>query len=394
LVHPDRAAYIWTVQFSPDGSRLFTAGYPSGIVQIWDVASRKEVRRIDTPSGLRSSSDYAQLTPDWKTLYVPVQKRSLKSFERDGKKLHRIEYSGEIRVWDVASGKEQEPLRPAAGSAPTHAKLAPGGRILFGIEQPSFDTDTPTKVVTVVWDLATGKKRKLGDDYEYPSFAPDGKTLVTDVRDYTAKTSVAKVMELATGKDLARLNCPEKDRFFSVRSIAPDGSVVAVYLGGKKGAPLEIWFRDARTLAERGKMLGKGDPESYWAGDSGLFTPDGNWFLAVDGAGNLLVWNVAERKLERSVPLRGERFGRLAISPDGQMLAIGWAPKGDPELEKSEDPQDWPQPRVSLIDLAGKAPPRTLIAPHGSLVALTFSPDGRTLAVGSTGAVHLFDLRK
>ena len=49
LIHPERKASIWTVAFSPDGARLFTAGYPSGIVQFWDVASCTEVRRIDTP---------------------------------------------------------------------------------------------------------------------------------------------------------------------------------------------------------------------------------------------------------------------------------------------------------------------------------------------------------
>ncbi|OWK45459.1 hypothetical protein FRUB_01790 [Fimbriiglobus ruber] len=49
---------------------------------------------------------------------------------------------------------------------------------------------------------------------------------------------------------------------------------------------------------------------------------------------------------------------------------------------------------MTLFDLSGARPPRTLIAPHGRVGTVAFSPDGKTLAFGSTGAVHLFDLTK
>src|SRR3954471_23281552 len=62
LVHPERTATIAQVQFSTDGTRLFTAGYPSGMLQFWDVASGQELRRIATPSGGRSTAEYAGLT--------------------------------------------------------------------------------------------------------------------------------------------------------------------------------------------------------------------------------------------------------------------------------------------------------------------------------------------
>jgi WD40 repeat protein len=399
LVHPERKASLWTVVFSPDGARLFAAGYPSGVVQIWDVASRQEVRRIDTPPGYRGSADYAQLTPDWKTLYVPVERRTVQSFERDGKRLSRVEYAGEVRVWDVPSGKERDPLRPAEGTAPVTAKLAPGGRLLVCIERPGYDTSAPrSRDVTVAWDLAAGKKWALSDGYAHPSFAPDGKTVVFSQNDYEAKTSAVKVLDLATAKELAKVSCPEKGRYFLVRQVSPDGSVVVVCLGGKeKGAPIEVWFLDARTLEDRGKLVAEGDPERYGWGN-GQFTPDGKHYVLLDGVGNALVWDVAGRKLEHTLPLGGGRASwQLAMSPDGQTLAAGWAPKADPELEdlQEPDPRDLPQPRVSLIDLSGKLPPRVLVAPHGySTGALAFSPDGKTLAFGGAGAVHLFDLRK
>jgi WD40 repeat protein len=397
LVHPERKVSIWTVQFSPDGKRLFTAGYPSGIVQIWDVAARKELRRIDSPAGYRGSAAYALLTPDWKTLYVPVEKRTVKLIERGGKRLHRVDYSGEVRVWDVVTGKEKAPLRPAEGTAPSNAWLAPGGRRLVCVERPGYDTSDPrTKDVTVVWDLAAGKKWKLCDGYAYPSFAPDGKTAVVSEEDHAAKTSSVRVLDLTSGKELAKQRCPEKGRSFSVGAVAPDGSVVAVSLGGKKAAPVEVWFLDAKSLAERGKLVGKGDPERYGWG-SGRFTPDGKCYVLLDGVGNALVWDVAGQKLERTVPLGGGRAAwQLAVSPEGRTLAVGWAPKAEADLEdvREPDPLDLPQPRVSLVDLTGQSPPRVLIAPHGYTGGLAFAPDGKTLAFGGAGAVHLFDLTR
>jgi WD40 repeat protein len=366
-------------------------------VQIWDVASGKEVRRIDSPPGYRGSAEYALLTPDWKTLYVPVEKRTVKQIERDGKRLHRIDYAGDVRVWDVATGKEQAPLRPAEGTAPVGARLVPGGRQLVCVERPGYDTTaTQSKDVTVVWDLATGTKRKLCEGYGLPSFAPDGKTGVLSQTDHQAKTSCVKVLDLATGKELAQVSCPEKGRYFSVNSIAPDGSVVAVSLGGQKAAPVEVWFLDARTLAPRGKLVGKGDPERYGWG-SGRFTPDGKHYVALDGAGNALVWDVVGQKLERTLPLGGGRAGwQLTLSPDSKTLAVAWMPKLDADVEdaREPDPRDLPQPRVSLVDLTGQAPPRVLVAPHGYTGGLAFAPDGKTLAFGGAGAVHLFDLRK
>jgi WD40 repeat protein len=385
------------VAFAPDGARLFGCGYPSGVIQIWDVAARKEVRRIDTPPGYRRSSDYALLTLDWKTLYVPIQKRKVKPLERDGKRLYRIDYAGEIRIWDVGSGKEKEPLRPAAGSAPQYAKLAPGGRLLLCVERPSYETShTTPKDVTVVWDLATGKKWKLCDGFAVPAFAPNGQTVAVGVHDHEAKTSAVKILDLATGKELAKLSGPEKGRQFSIGRVSPDGTVVAVFLGGKKAAPLEVWFLDAKTLEERGKLVGRGDPMRHGWG-AGRFTPDGKHFVALDGTGNALLWDVAGRKLERTLPLGGDQPAyQLAVSPDGKTLAVGWMPKVEGELAdaREPDPLDLPQPRVSLIDLSGKAPPRILVAPHGYVGALAFSPDGRALAYGSAGAVHLFDLTK
>jgi WD40 repeat protein len=359
------------------------------------MSTRKELRRIDTPSGYRRTYEYALLTDDWKTLFVPDEKQTAKPVERNGKRAYQVEFRGSIRVWDLLTGKEKEPIQPTRGSAPDYGKLAPGGRFLLSAELSWDSFKNESKCVTIVRDLISHAQWQC-DGFAVPSFAPDGRTMLVRITNYSSRGSVIKVMEVATGTELARLKCPEKVRSFSIQAISPDGAVAAINLGGKKGAPLEVWFRDARTLEDRGKLIGEGDPQRHgW--NPGVFSPDSSRFITFDGKGKALVWNLASRRIDRILQSGADRAPlHLAISPDGKTLAAAWVPEPDEDEDSADepDPKDRPQPRVSLIVLAGDAPPRVLVAPHGFAGALAFSPDGRTLAFGSSGAVRLFDLTR
>ncbi len=101
--------------------------------------------------------------------------------------------------------------------------------------------------------------------------------------------------------------------------------------------------------------------------------------------------------MERTIKTGFDASDKHELSPDGKTLAIGWMPKIEnaDELDaEAPDPSDLPHPRVLLIDLFGSTPPRELIAPRGYIGGLAFAPDGKTLAFGGCGAVHLFDLSK
>ncbi len=397
LVHPERTGIVWPVAFSPDGARLFGAGYLSRIVQVWDVASRNDLMRIDLPSGCRISPVFPGLAPDWQTLFVPYETQSVKRFERDGSVVTRVDYSGAIRSWDIRSGQEKTALHPTSGTAPTGVNLSPDGKTLVSIERSSYTTaDGRPKYATVVWDLNDGKKRKLIDKSVHLAFSRDGKTVVARNIDHERETSTVMLLDLSTGKELARVKAPDRGCYFSVAQMSPDGSVVAIPLYGEKGGSVEVWFLDARTLEDRGKLVGDGRPDGNGL-SVGEFTPDGKRFVELDGVGNALVWDVAGRKLERTLALAAEEPpSRMAISADGKMLAAGWLPKVDPEFanDLEPDPANLPQPHVSLVDLNGKLQARVLIAPNGRIGGLALSHDGKFLALGSSGAVRLFDLTR
>ncbi len=392
LTHPERAASIWTTRFSADGTRLFAVGYPSGVVQIFDVATREEVRRFNTPSGYQATADYALLTPDWATLYVPTQTRKVIEFERDGKRMARVEYAGAVRVWDVASGKERPPLASPAGAGPLYAKLAPDGKTLVAVEDFDHEAGRPQKRATVAWDLPAGRRRLVIDADGVSEFSPDGRTAAVGNYAGFSGRLAERLIDLATGKELARLDAPGDGRSPSVTGFSPDGSIVAVRLGGKLGAPVDIGFRDAKTLADLGRFTAPGDPKGYGYAH-GQFLPDGRHYLVSDPRGTLHLWDLAQKKVARTIAGEVAAF-RTAVSPDGRTLAAGWAPKFDAADSNDPDPQDLPQPRVTLYDLAGDKPPQTLIAPHGFVGGLSFSPDGKTLAFGGAGGVHLFDLTR
>jgi WD40 repeat protein len=392
LTHPDRKATVHTVKFSDDGQRLFTAGYPSGIVQVWDWASKKELRRIDTPPGRRASANYALLTPDWKTLFVPFETRKVTSIEKDGKRIQRLEESGRIGVWNLETAEERPDLRPPANSGPYYAVLAPGGRHLISLERQSVTAGETQTAGAWVWDLETGARRKLYDGFDYPYLSPDGRTVVFTHTDPKSSASELRLLDFATGKELARLPCPQKDAMMYSGGFSPDGSVLTADLRGQKGFRPTILFLDAKTLAEKGRFVGDPDPDGR-GGPTLSFAPDSKSCILLDMANTAHVWDVAASKVVRTFPVDAQSW-RSAFSPDGRTWAVVWAPKTDQERVRDIDPRDLPQPRITLFDLAGDRPPRTLIAPHGFQGALAFSPDGKTLAFGTTGGVRIFDLTK
>lgn len=393
LVHPDRKASVWTVRYSPDGTRLFTAGYPSGVVQIWDIGTGQELRRIESPRGYRGSADYTAVSPDWRTLYVPVERRKVVREEKDGKRRVRAEYSGEVLVWDLTTGKPLAPVRHDPPRGVYRATLSPDGRWLVTAEtSPDPARELGYRIDTYLWDVAARTSRKLCDGYGVAAFAPAGRAVAVAVNDKAA--SSLYLFDPVTGKELARRSPPAPGGLFSLPIWSLDGANLIVHVG-KQGTVPTILCLDGRTLAERDAVTGTAREKED--GSFGLLTlsPDGRLLAGtLLRAGTVRLWDVAGMRPLRSWSLDPEaRLFHTAFSPDGRWLAVH-GQQIPPNTAEEVDPLDLPQPKVYLFDTSSDRPPEVLVCPHGFNGGLAFSPDGKTLAVGGAGAVHLFDLSR
>lgn len=392
LIHPVRKASVSTVRFSADGARLFVAGYPSGVLQFWDVASGKELRRIESPPGYRGTAEYAELTADWSTVYVPREKRSVVRFEKDGQQDFRIDHDGSVLVYDVATGQPRPPLIPTPGRAVLAAYASPDGRTLVAVERPSYQRTEQPKDAAVLWDTRTAAAKPLGEGYAMVAFTPDSQRFILCLSNFHSQppSGVLKLFD-AGGVELAEL-ATAKEASFTWPKVSPDGKLLAVQQSkGRINQPAVLRVWDLQTRKEIATFQSGGDSPFGMP----AFSPDSKQLAATDYNGGVRVWDIATGRAILEKSFGGElRLSNVAFAPDGRRLAVGGQPKGD-DKDRDPDPEDLPQPRVFLFDLAAPAAePEVVICPHGYTWGLAISPDGKTLAVGGAGAVHLFNLAK
>jgi WD40 repeat protein len=107
------------------------------------------------------------------------------------------------------------------------------------------------------------------------------------------------------------------------------------------------------------------------------FSPDGNLLVGSSGATRLSFWSVAEkRELEPMEAAHTSRVDAISFSPDGRTLATGC----------------W-DTTIKLSDVASRKPLATLPGHRSHVLAVAFSPDGRTLASASgDDTVRLWDI--
>jgi Tol biopolymer transport system component len=277
------------------------------------------------------------------------------------------------------------------------AYLSPDGKRLLTVERAGnlAGEQAPPDLVRL-YDTATGKGRTLGEGYAQAAFSADSRRMFVSLTTYTdgrRENSVLKVFD-AEGKELASLADATKPGAPAMGTpvLSPDGRRLAVLAGkGRINEPGSIKVFDVATGKEIAEFATGGDfPFMLPA-----FSADGRLLAAGDYDGQVRVWDVGKRALLRKHRFEGMRVGYwLAFSPGGKTLAVPANVKTDGDRARDPDPLDFPQPRVYLFDPARAGDPEELVCPHGWTGGVAFAPDGKTLAVGGAGAVHLFDVSK
>jgi WD40 repeat protein len=369
---------VGRLAFRGDGKVLATAGQ-EGTVRLWDIPGGKALATFTDSAGpyrmlawyadgktllVQDGSDAVRLwdvRAETARTIVPSAASAGAALTPDGKKLIVQRPNGTLEVWE-SSGALQTVLLKARGPAgplrfsPDGKTLAAGSRSLDGS--------------VVLWEVATGKERAnlLGHRAAISAltFSADGQTLLTASMDGTVKL-------WAAGSDREKLTFKAGGNPTNL-TLSPPGGLLA--LGGFDGH-LQLWdLRANRSHATLQRPGGKATALG--------FSSDGKLLVstsALGGGGRL--WDAVTGEARYDAPAGAA----LAVSPDGKTLAI-LHPAPAPAPTSGER-------RLVLWDVAAQKEIKTLGGPlktFGSAI-LTFSPDGKTLAVrASRGDFWLRDV--
>jgi WD40 repeat protein len=343
------------------------------------------------------------------------------AYSPDGRELATGCIDGHLRMWDVATGRLS--WKADVGALVTSVAISPDGHL---VSAGGFRGWRGGRTVVEVWKAASGETVHSFDIGAYGAravaFSPDGKTLAIgtgvpgggfmqilppeasfiELRDLETGSRVRKipvhergVTSMAFSADGETLFTTGEGRDLLVTDVSTGKAVRVVAGAGDRFAPSP----DGKLLASRsststlrisdastGETIRDISTEASHI-HSLAFSPDGRWLAATASGLHVLVWDVGSWTVTGTVhlPLRSgipEGYQPLAyplaFSPDGRTLAVG----SNDHVPHFIDP--------------GKREEATRPDGHRAyVVALAFSPDGEVLAsTGGDGAILLWSVSR
>ncbi|MFI0424902.1 AAA family ATPase [Spongiactinospora sp. 9N601] len=323
---------VVSVAFSPDGTRLATAGNDA-TVRIWNTATGRTIRTLTGHTDIVSSV----------------------AFSPDGTRLATAGNDATVRIWNTATGRTIRTLTghtdivSSVAFSPDGKRLATGG-----------DDETVR-----IWDAATGRTIRTLTGHTDPvnsvAFSPDGKHLATAGNDETVR-----IWDVDTGHQIRAPITGHTDIVSSV-AFSPEGKRLA---SGGWDSTVRIW--DAATGRTIRTLTGHTDIVSSVA-----FSPDGKRLASAGYDETVRIWNTATGRTVRTLTGHTDPVNSVAFSPDGKRLASA----GDDAT-------------VRIWDAATGRQIRAPITGHiGVVWSVAFSPDGKRLATGGDDkTVRIWDV--
>ena len=277
----------------------------------------------------------------------------------DGRRAVSGSRDGMLKVWDLATGREEGTLVGHGSWVTAVAALGSDGQRAI-----SGSADGTLKV----WNLASGQEEYTLQGHRgwvnaVAALGPDGQRAISGSDDGTLK-----VWDLATGREEHTLQ-GHSDGITAVAALGPDGRRA---ISGSDDGTLKVW--DLVSKQKEQTLQGHSGPVLAVA----ALGPDGRRAISGSADGTLKVWDLLSKQKEQTLQGHSGWVNTVAVlGPDGRRAVSG-----------SRDRT------LKVWDLATRREKCTLVGHGGSVYAVAaLGPDGRRAISGSAdGTLKVWDL--